>query len=113
LFREIGDRNGVAEALNRLGEALLADGRPRDARAEQAAALGLASEIGDRLQQARAHDGLARTYQVMSDRDHARRHWEAALALYRGLGVPDADKVAAQLAAADDSPREREREASL
>ena len=59
LFRESGDRTGEAEALNGVGEILLATGQPDEARAEHAAALALASQIGDAYEQARAHRGLS------------------------------------------------------
>ncbi len=74
LFREIGDRDGEAEALNAAGEALLAAGRPVDACAQHAAALVLASQNGERFQQARAHDGLAAAHAAAGDRALARRY---------------------------------------
>ena len=57
LHREIGDRSGEADALNSLGEALLAAGQPA-ARTHYAAAFGIASRERDKYQQARAHHGL-------------------------------------------------------
>jgi len=58
LFREIGERAGEAEALNGLGDVLLATGQAERARAHYAAALVLASQIGDKHEQARARAGL-------------------------------------------------------
>ncbi|MDQ3275250.1 MAG: hypothetical protein M3Q39_09560 [Actinomycetota bacterium] len=57
--------------------------------------------LGDRYEQARAHDGLAHTHHATGDPDQARHHWCEALALYTDLGVPDADDVQAYLTALD------------
>ena len=46
LFREIGDRSGEAEALNGLGKVFFLTGQDDQARAQHAAALVLASQIG-------------------------------------------------------------------
>ena len=67
LFREIGDRTGEAEALNGVGEILLSAGRPDEARVEHAAALTLASQIGDAYEQARAHAGLGAALSACGD----------------------------------------------
>ena len=58
MYREIGNRSGEADALNSLGEVLLAIGQPGHARFEYATALRLAVETRDKYQQARAHHGL-------------------------------------------------------
>jgi DNA-binding SARP family transcriptional activator len=104
LYRETGDRTGEAEALNSLGEVLLAAGDPGRARSQHATALGLAGQIGDEYEQARAHDGLARAHQASGNPAQAWRHWQQALARYSDLGVPEADRVRAQLTAARDGP---------
>ena len=100
LTHELGGRSEV-RSLNGLGEALHAAGQPRDARIQHTAALTLATQIGDRYEQALAHNGLAHTHQAAGDPDQARRHWRHALALYTDLGVPDADDVQAHLTALD------------
>jgi tetratricopeptide (TPR) repeat protein len=76
-------------------------GRSTGARAEHAAALGLASQAGDQAERARAHDGLARSYQADGDPARARGHWQQALNLYTELGDPAAQQVRARLSAAD------------
>jgi len=95
----MGDQSGQAEALNGLGEVLLAAGQAARAVAQHREALSLASKIGDKYEQARAESGLAHSYQVAGDIGRARHHWEQALALYTSLGVPEADHVRAQPAA--------------
>lgn len=54
LFRELGDRSGEAEARNGLGRVFLANGQADRARIEHAAALALASQIGDAYERAGA-----------------------------------------------------------
>lgn len=70
------------------------------ARAHHAAALRLASEVGEPREQARSHDGLARAYHADADLPLARHHWQEALTLFAAIGAPDADDVRARLAAA-------------
>ena len=103
MHRQIGNRSGEADALNSLGEALLATGQPDHARAECAAALGLAAQVDDMYQQARAHHILGQAWRADGDLAGARRHWQQALALFTELGTPEAEQVRTQLAAADDA----------
>ena len=67
-------------------------------RAEHATALTIATDIGDRYEQARAHHGLARVHHTTGDPGQAHRHWQQALLLYTELGVPDVKFAKAQLA---------------
>jgi tetratricopeptide (TPR) repeat protein len=100
LIREIGDRVGYeAETLNSVGETHHATGYHEQAHVHHNAALTLASQTGDRYEQARAHHGIAHTHHATGDLDQARHHWRRALILYTDLGVPDADDVHAHLTA--------------
>jgi len=90
-----------ATALNGIGETHHATGHPEQARAHHNAALALATQTGNRYEQARAHNGLAHTHQAIGDPDPARHHWRQALALYSDLAVPEADDVHAHLTALD------------
>lgn len=99
LFRQTGDRNGQADALNGLGETLLATGQLTDAREQHSAALAVAAQIGGRYQQARAHYGLARACDATGDPAEALVHWQEALALYAALGAPEAGQIREHLAA--------------
>jgi tetratricopeptide (TPR) repeat protein/transcriptional regulator with XRE-family HTH domain len=94
--RELEDRDGEAVALNSLGEVQLAEGRPDDARGQHAAAIGLATDSGNRLERARAHEGLGNAY-APADSGEADRQWRAALAIYADLGIPQAARVRARL----------------
>jgi len=106
LYRQTGDHpgEGEAEVLNGLGETLLADGQPGQARAQHAAALKAAGQVGDPYQLARAHAGLASACRAHGDLEMARRHWQQAHARYSELGVPEADNILAHLAALKDAP---------
>jgi hypothetical protein len=76
---------------------LSADGQPGQARWQHQEALALARQIGACYELARAHDGLARTYDATGDRNLARRHWQHALNGYTSIGVPEANDVRARL----------------
>jgi tetratricopeptide (TPR) repeat protein len=91
IAREIGDDHLAAESLNRLGDALLAGPRAGQALRAYRRALAKASHTGNRYQQARAHDGIARASAAgeAAGGETARPHREQALALYADLGVPD------------------------
>jgi tetratricopeptide (TPR) repeat protein len=101
LFGQIGDRRGEADALNGLGEALAATGRPDEAGSRHAAALTLAVETGDRYEQARAHRGIGQVAQATGRYDQARGHWRHALDLFTELDVPDAADLRIRVALLD------------
>jgi tetratricopeptide (TPR) repeat protein len=103
LFQEIGDPHGEITTRNGLGDALRSVGRP--ALAQFRGALTLAVETCDRDEQARAHGGMARTHQVLGQREQARRHWRQALALSAAFGAPEAADARAGLAALDPAAR--------
>ena len=96
LMRSFGDRAGESEILNDLGRTLRTLERPDQARDRHEQALELARQTNVRVQQARAHDGIAETLQD-ADPDAAREHWRQALEIYAELGRPEADRVRALL----------------
>jgi tetratricopeptide (TPR) repeat protein len=98
MCREISYQSGEVTALSALGEVSLATGRSSEACAQYAAALSGAARNGEKYEQARAHDGLARAYHVAGELGQARHHWDEALALYITLGAPESDEVRAHLA---------------
>lgn len=80
-------------------------GRPGEALESHRTALALASDLGQRGDQARAHDGLACAAAALGRPDLARHHWSAALAILTGLGADraeesgvDAETIRARLA---------------
>jgi tetratricopeptide (TPR) repeat protein len=104
LFREIGARYGEACALNGLGETA----GPSDAITHHTAAVIIATDVGDRVQQARAHTGLGHAHRTLGNADQAHHHWQQALALYTDLGTHHADQIRTHLAElSGTSPAER------
>ena len=69
---------GQCMVLNRLGTTLFEAERVDEAHDLHRRALDLAEQINYRIEQARAHDGLA-TASASSDPALARRHWQRAL----------------------------------
>jgi DNA-binding SARP family transcriptional activator/Tfp pilus assembly protein PilF len=98
IARQTGAIASEAHVLNALGEALLAAGRVDDALTHLAMALAIASEISEKYHQARALEILGSLHRAAGRQDEARAHWLQALDLYSAAGVPEADKVRAQLA---------------
>jgi tetratricopeptide (TPR) repeat protein len=92
LFRDMGDPGGMVTALNSLGETLCVGGQFGRARASHVIALTIATQIGERYEQACAHRGLASVHHATSKPDQAHRHWQRALALFVELGVPEAGR---------------------
>jgi tetratricopeptide (TPR) repeat protein len=93
LFQAMGSRGGQAEALNGAAEALLATGQHEKAQACLTEALTLAEQTGYRYQQARAHRGLAAVCHAVAELEQERQHWQEALDIYSGLGVPEAAQM--------------------
>ncbi len=87
-LQETGNPSGQAEALNGLGQALLAAGQVRQARIRHAKALALAIEADDTYEQARAHRGLACACQMTGDSRQARIHGKQSRLCYDKLGIP-------------------------
>ena len=98
LSRDLDDRSVLAGALNALGDSLLAISQPDHAAAEYLAALHAATAVGDKLEQACAHHGLARSYHAAGKADQAGEHLQAALTLYTDLDAPEADQILTQIA---------------
>ncbi|MGH3153073.1 MAG: tetratricopeptide repeat protein, partial [Streptosporangiaceae bacterium] len=96
IFEQTSDLAGLAKALNSLGEAFLAH-QPAEARTQHAHALGLARQIDDQYEQARAQHGLGHAYHALDDPGQARHHWRLALGLYGSLGTPEVGQIRALL----------------
>src|SRR5204862_3361289 len=94
---------GEALTLNGLGEAAHAAGNPADALTHHTAAHAIATDIGDRDQQARAHTGLGHAHDTLDHPEPARHHYQHALNLYTDLGMPEADQIRTHLATTDDN----------
>jgi hypothetical protein len=77
------------------------------ARERLADAASVATQAGEKYEQARAHHGLARAHQASGDSARADIHWKQALTLYTEFGAPEADQIRAQLAAGQHAPTSR------
>ncbi len=109
--RGIGNRAAEIGVLNELGAALRELGEPPaegaagpagpagpvEALRHHEEAAALAHRLGDRYQQARACDGMARCHVLLGDPAAARARWEEAHRLFADLGTPEADDVTARL----------------
>jgi hypothetical protein len=71
--------------------------------ARPTAALAVATDIGARDQQARAHTGLGHAHQSLGSPEPARHHYQHALTLYTDLGMSEADQIRVHLATIGDN----------
>jgi tetratricopeptide (TPR) repeat protein len=95
---EVGDPNLESRVRNDLAGTLRAAGDAAEAFRLHAAALALAERTHNAYERARAHDGIAAACRD-TDPATARRHWQAALALFVEMNTPERDAVAATLRA--------------
>ncbi|MEV6965715.1 tetratricopeptide repeat protein [Hamadaea sp. NPDC051192] len=98
LFHQVGVPAAEAGSLNGMGEAALRQGRPEEALALYRRALAMAEQIRGFHQEAQAHLGMGHVLRALDDEDRARAHFETALELYTGLGLPEADDARTALA---------------
>jgi tetratricopeptide (TPR) repeat protein len=97
ISHQLGVPGLTCEVLNHTGTSHRLAGRYDTALNHHGQALTLAHDTGERHEEARAHHGIARTYDDMGDPGRSGQHWHRALALYRELGVPEAEEVQAHL----------------
>ncbi len=86
LFREMGDKVGMAEALLTLGSSAWARGEYKLARSQLEEAATLYQEMGEQWKHGRCLTQLARISTVQGEYDEALGLLEQSLALYRALG---------------------------
>lgn len=98
--RRLGDRYQEIQALNGMGAALLSLNRHESARRHYESALTLARDAPHPHEEAAALDGLAHVSRALGDLAAAIPRWQAALALYTALDVPEAAQVSHHLATA-------------
>ena len=110
LFQEIGDRRAEGEVLNGCGQASTAIGELEPARARHSRALRLAREVASPMLEADALAGLGEISLREGGLATGIEQLRDALAIYRTLGVPAAERVEARLAeyAGPDAHRPRD-----
>jgi tetratricopeptide (TPR) repeat protein len=96
LGRSGHDADAEVASLNDLGMVLKLAGQP-DFAVMHAEALRRSEQTGDRFQQARARVGLGDDCADRGDADGASKHWQAALAVFAELDVPEASDVRERL----------------
>jgi predicted ATPase len=96
LFRQLGDREGVAEALVDLGRVAFSRGDLDDASSLMESALAVSKESGDRWATALAEMGLTTIALQEGDFERAQVEAKEAVSISREIGV--ADWIAAALA---------------
>jgi tetratricopeptide (TPR) repeat protein len=92
LFRDLGNRPGMAKAHNSLGELATRTSAPGQARSEHGQALAIARELGVAHEEARALEGIGRSF-LPGEPAEAAAHLRDALAIYQRLGVPEAQSI--------------------
>lgn len=104
LSRELEHSTSQGMVLNELGRTLLRSGALAEAVDCHEEALRIHCKLGDRYREATSLDYLARDLLEGQDREQARRHWQAALAIFEALRAPEADEVRARLHDLGDDP---------
>ena len=93
LFRDLGNRLGQAEALNRLGELSTRTSATSQARERHTQALAIARDISAPPEEARALEGLGQAHLQDGNPGQAAAHLQQALAIYQRIGAPAARRV--------------------
>jgi tetratricopeptide (TPR) repeat protein len=88
MAEQLGDRSLVADALNRLGNAMVAEA-PGQARDAYARSLEIYESLGDVRGQARGYSNLGIAAQFESKLDEAQQAFAKSIAVARGAGIPD------------------------
>ena len=99
IYLELGSRLGQAEVLNHTGDFLLQCGDPVAASALYQRAQRLAREVHSLREGAHALEGAARCALGQHDTDGAVEKLRQAWQTYRQIGAPEAERIAAELAA--------------
>ena len=92
MFRDLGDRHGLAKALNSLGELSLRTSAAEESQGQHAQALAIARELGTPGEQARALEGIGRSLLHRAPAEAA-AHLREALEIYQKIGAPAARSV--------------------
>jgi tetratricopeptide (TPR) repeat protein len=93
LFRDQGDRHGQTGASINLGEILFLSSAYREARSYFAQALSITRDINTPVEEARALEGIGRCHIEEGSPSQGAAHIRQALAIYRRLGAPEAQRA--------------------
>ena len=106
LYREVGDVQGEAEALNSAGALVAESVGPREALALYRQALQLARQVRSPLDEARALEGAARCTARTGDEAAALTDLREAVTIYQRIGAAEAGTATAYLATLEDDARD-------
>jgi tetratricopeptide (TPR) repeat protein/transcriptional regulator with XRE-family HTH domain len=93
LLREVGDRAGEGGVLGNLAEVCVRGGDPQHAVRWAEDAAMVCREAGNRQGEASALRWLGAALEALGDLGRARAAWQAALALYTVLDLPEAEEL--------------------
>jgi tetratricopeptide (TPR) repeat protein len=94
LYEGLGDASGEAEALNNLGELALRTADHSSARDLHERALEIATRIVAPREQARAHEGIGRSYLAEGEIELGETSVRQAVQIYQQIGSPHATRAA-------------------
>jgi DNA-binding SARP family transcriptional activator/Tfp pilus assembly protein PilF len=98
IARSVGDVSQLMAALNALASAHASGGNPAEALRLYREALAAGDDgHGNRDEYAHTLAGIGDVHAALGEHDHAREHWQRALAIYRELGMPQAEAMTARL----------------
>jgi tetratricopeptide (TPR) repeat protein len=97
IYQDLGSRLGRAEVDNAIGVLLLQRGQPSEALEHHRAALRGAHDAQSVLEEANALCGIGRCLKALDEPTQGVRHLRHALDLFRRIGSPAAEQVAAEL----------------
>jgi Tfp pilus assembly protein PilF len=97
IYVGLGHRQGQAEVLNNMGEALLPAGATAEAQRRHREALHIAAGSTMPAEEARAHEGLGRCQLQSGQTAAARASLHQALTIYQRINSANAERVAALL----------------
>jgi DNA-binding SARP family transcriptional activator len=95
ITRAVGETDDLMATLTELAALHVATGHPDDALLLYREVL--ATEDGHRDEYAHALAGAGDVHATLGEHDLAREHWERAVTVYREMGMPHADAIAAKL----------------
>jgi DNA-binding SARP family transcriptional activator len=95
ITRAVGEADDLMASLTELAALHAATGHPDDALLLYREVL--ATEDGHRDEYAHALAGAGDVHAALGEHDLAREHWERAVTVYREMGMPHADAIAAKL----------------
>jgi tetratricopeptide (TPR) repeat protein len=101
ILAELGERATMADVWDSLGHAYHQLGRHREAIDYYQRAVDQSREMGDRRHEASHLARLGDTHSSAGDDAAARRHWQAALAIFADIDHPEAESIRSKLATAE------------